>query len=196
MTPRQNPANRPDRHSSVRPCSLGGTLLALIMALSLTGCAEQSMSDLEAYVKQIMARPGKDPEQLPEIAPYVIYAYSSSEGVDPFQPFFVAPPEPPEKQPNASDGGIQPDSNRNVEELEAHPLDALRMMGTLESDGVIWAIVRAPDSVIHRVKIGNFIGKNHGKIVEISEEVVALNEIIPDGQGGWVEREASLALFQ
>ena len=129
------------------------------------------------------------------VEPYVIHTYSSAEAVDPFQPFFVAPPEPAEDESQTADNGIQPDRNRNREELEAHPLDALRMMGTLEQEGETWGIVRAPDAVIHRVKVGNYLGKNHGKIVDISEETIALTEIVPDGQGGWVERDASLALF-
>ena len=165
------------------------------LTLALGGCAEQSMSDLKSYVKDVMARPGKPPEPLPPIEPYEIYAYSSSEDTDPFQPFYVAPPEPPPGSQQA-DGGIKPDTNRNREELEAHPLDSLRMMGTLEREGEVWGIVRAPDAVIHRVKVGNYLGQNHGKIVDISEEFIALSEIVPDGQGGWVERDASLALFQ
>ena len=172
-----------------------GGLVSLGLIAGLAGCAEQSMGDLHNYVKQVLARPGKPPTPLPPIKPYEIYTYSSAQAADPFQPFYVAPPEPADNS-SANDSGIAPDSNRNREELEAHPLDALRMMGTLVRDGETWGIVRSPDAVIHRVKVGNYMGQNHGKIVDISEEVIGLNEIVPDGQGAWVEREASLALFQ
>jgi len=171
------------------------SVIIVALSIGLSGCAEQSMDDLKLYVKDVMARPGKPPEPLPPIEPYEIYTYSSSEGIDPFQPFFVAPPEVTDSKADQGNG-LKPDVNRNREELEAHPLDALRMMGTLERDGETWGIVRAPDAVIHRIKVGNYLGQNHGKIIEISEEQIGLSEIVPDGQGGWVERDASLALFQ
>ena len=70
------------------------------------------------------------------------------------------------------------------------------MMGTLELNEELWGIVRSPDGTIHRVQVGNYVGRNHGKIVGISEESIDLNEIIQDGRGGWQERDAALALTQ
>jgi type IV pilus assembly protein PilP len=52
------------------------------------------------------------------------------------------------------------------------------------------------DSTIHRVKPGNYIGQNYGKITSISESEVSVTEIVPDGIGGWTERQASLALSE
>ena len=175
---------------------LTGALTILLLATGLAGCAEQSMGDLKTYSKRILARPGRPPKPLPLIEPYVLYTYSSSDAVDPFQPFYVAAPEAAQEDRNSADNGIRPDRDRNREELEAHPLDALRMMGTLVRDGETWGIIRSPDAVIHRVKVGNYLGSNHGKIIDISEESIGLTEIIPDGQGGWVERNAQLALYQ
>jgi type IV pilus assembly protein PilP len=40
------------------------------------------------------------------------------------------------------------------------------------------------------------MGKNYGEILNISESSITLKEIIPNGSGGWVEREASLALTE
>ena len=36
----------------------------------------------------------------------------------------------------------------------------------------------------------------NGKIIEVSDDEVALVEIIPDGFGGWRERESSIALSE
>ncbi len=94
----------------------------------------------------------------------------------------------------ADANAIQPDRNRNREELEAHPLDSLRMVGTIEKDGGTWAIISASDGTIHRVQEGNYMGQNHGQILSIDEFSVVLREIVPDGLGGWREREASLVL--
>lgn len=175
------------------------TLAALlVVCLPLVGCGGGSMADLRDYVAEVKTRKGTPVKELPPIEPYVVYTYpcdGSVECVDPFEPFFTEPPAPPEQEQVAG-SGISPDFDRNREELESHALDSLRMMGTLEKDLEIWGIVRSPDSIIHRVKVGNYIGKNHGKIVSISEDRIDLQEIIPDGQGGWMERDAALALIE
>ena len=174
-------------------------LLALVLAsIALAGCGGGSMADLRSYAEEVKKRPGTRIEELPPIEPYIVYSYPCTGTVgcvDPFEPFFQEPPRT-EGETTVSSSGISPDFDRNREELEAHALDALRMMGTLEKDEEIWGIIRSPDSIIHRVKVGNYMGKNHGKIIDISEERIELTEIVPDGQGGWTERDAALALIE
>lgn len=174
-------------------------LFALILVcVSLAGCGGGSMADLRGYVEEVKKRKGTRIEELPPIEPYIVYTYpcNGSIGcVDPFEPFFQEPPTPPEQQQSAS-SGLTPDFDRNREELESHTLDSLRMMGTLEKDQEIWGIIRSPDSIIHRIKVGNYMGKNHGKVISISEDKIELTEIVPDGQGGWTERDAALALSE
>ena len=66
--------------------------------------------------------------------------------------------------------------------------------GTLDRKGEMWALVQTPDGTIHRVKTGNYLGQNDGRITAIEEERVNLVELIPNGRGGYLERQASLAL--
>ena len=169
-------------------------LLAAVACVAISGCGGGSMKDLERYVSEVLARPGGKIAPIPPLEPYVVYTYKSSDGVDPFEPFFQDIPEP--SQVAAAAGGIAPDPNRNKEELEAFALDSLRMMGTLEQDETVWGIVRTPDGAIHRVQTGNYMGKNHGKIIHISEEKIELTEIVADSQGRWQERAAGLALAE
>lgn len=171
-----------------------GLVFGALVCLGLAGCASGDMSDLEQYVQQVLARKGKRPPPIPPLEPYVVYNYKSSEGRDPFEPFFKEEPPPPTMAAAAS--GLQPDMNRNREELEQYTLDSLRMMGTLEQASQLWGIVRSPDGTIHRVQVGNYMGRNHGKIVNISEEGIELQEIVPDNQGAWSERQAALALVE
>ena len=167
---------------------------ALLAATLLTGCQDRDMSDLQRFVEQVLARKGGAVEPLPEIKPYEVYTYQSQGQRDPFAPFVFEQPDA-ERQ-TARDNGISPDFNRIREELENNTLDSLRMVGILEQEEERWAIVRSPDGVIHRVQVGNYLGRNHGRIQSITEDRVALVEIIPDGQGGWQEREASLSLVE
>jgi type IV pilus assembly protein PilP len=68
------------------------------------------------------------------------------------------------------------------------------MVGTFAKESSEWALIRDPDGVIHRVAVGNYIGKNHGKVNGISNDDVQLSEFIADGIGGWLVRPASVAL--
>ena len=70
------------------------------------------------------------------------------------------------------------------------------MVGTIVLKGTTYSLIKAPDSVIHRVVIGDHMGQNYGRIIGINETEVALVEIIPDGFGGWMERPAALALTE
>ena len=186
--------------SSRRSNAFRALVTLLVVCVPLASCGGGSMADLRSYIADVKTRPGTPIEELPPIAPYVVYTYPCDGAVpcdDPFQPFYLEPPAPTcEPECPVAGEGPSPDFDRNREELESYPLDALRMMGTLEKGEQFWAILRGPDSIIHRVQVGNYIGQNHGKITDITEDKVALLEIVPDGRGGWEERNAELALAE
>jgi type IV pilus assembly protein PilP len=171
-----------------------GVIGAALIALTLSGCAERSLSDLERFVAEKSARKAGKIDPLPPIRPYDVKTYEAAEEKDPFQPFMEAEPKPVEAA--ISDNGIKPDFNRITEELEQYPLDALRMVGTLEQEEGVWGIVRAPDSTIHRVTIGNYVGQNHGKIIDVQEFEIQVVEIVQDARGRWSERDAAMALAE
>jgi type IV pilus assembly protein PilP len=91
------------------------------------------------------------------------------------------------------DNGIRPDTNRLKEALEEYSLGELSLVGTLEQEAM-WALIRSPEGVIHRVQVGNYIGKNYGQILSISEAEVALQETVPDGNGGYIHRNNTLSV--
>jgi type IV pilus assembly protein PilP len=70
------------------------------------------------------------------------------------------------------------------------------MVGTLEQHDETWALINDTDGTIHRVQPGNFAGQNYGKISRITEYKVELTEIIPNGIGGWIERQASISISE
>jgi type IV pilus assembly protein PilP len=162
----------------------------MLFALVLTGCISQDMSDLKGYVKEVKARKPGEIEPLPEIRQIETFAYKADNRRNPFEPTDQESPE--ESAPDVN--GLAPDPNRRKEELEGYSLDALRMVGTLKKEETIWALVRTKDKTIYRVKAGNYMGRNHGQITRIDESDIELTEIIPNGQGGYRERQASLAL--
>jgi type IV pilus assembly protein PilP len=67
------------------------------------------------------------------------------------------------------------------------------MVGTIANDGGVFALVSGAGGV-HRVQVGDYLGRNHGRIQTIDESNVEVIEIVPDGEGGWLERPRSILL--
>ncbi len=162
----------------------------LFPVLVVSACADRSMHDLKSYVDEVKSRKAGHIEPLPEIKPIETFAYVSDGRRSPFE----SQAQGEETVGQNAGNGLMPDFNRRKEELESYPLDSLRMVGLLEQLGVTWALIQTQEKTIHRVKTGNYLGSNHGQITQISDTQVELTEIIPDGQGGYRERQASLAL--
>ncbi|NOQ17067.1 MAG: type 4a pilus biogenesis protein PilO [Methyloprofundus sp.] len=98
--------------------------------------------------------------------------------------------------PYAAISGIQPDFNRHQEELESYSLDTLRMVGIVKMNDVIWGLILTSEGAIHRVKRGNYLGENHGKILRILTDKIELMEIVPDQPGVWREEQRAIALSE
>jgi type IV pilus assembly protein PilP len=163
--------------------------MALSAGFLLAGCGGD-MEDLDAWINRVKAEPGGRIEPLPEITPYEIFTYvADREG---FRSPFV--PDSPQPGSSAATGGTRPDPDRSREFLEQFPLDTLRMVGTLELGDTSYGLVQTSDGLIHRVLPGNYMGQNDGRIVSVNESEIQLVEIISDGIGGYLEREAAVGL--
>lgn len=159
----------------------------ICVAAVLAGCGS-GMSDLDRYIAEVKARKSKDIEPIPQIKPYQPFEYTMTDRRDPF--VLVEPHE------QANPNGPRPDLRRNREPLEDYPLDALRMVGIISTQSGTFALVKAPDAVVHRVALHDHMGQNYGEVVRITESEVSLLELVPDGFGGWTQRQASFALSQ
>lgn len=169
-----------------------GIIAALMSLVLLGGCANRDMSDLEAYVAQVKARDPGQIEPLPEIKQVETYVYQPG---DRRSPFDLGGQEPEESRAESANG-IAPDPLRRKEELEQFPLDSLRMVGSVELQEDLWALIRSQQGTLFRVKPGNYMGMNHGQITLITDDRIELTEIVRDGQGGWQERQATVALSE
>lgn len=180
---------------TLRPLRNG--LLLAGSAILLSACDGTTHSDLRQFVDQTQAASLKTSrvEPLPDIKPYETYLYKADDRRDPFTPSSAAD----EVQTDVAGDGIRPDPNRRREALESYPLDSLRMVGTMQQDALTWAVVQVindPDAGIHRISLGNYMGQNHGRVIGINEDKIELIEIVPNGLGGWRERELSVALSE
>lgn len=175
-----------DAMSNMRLYSLG-----MIFVL-LMGCSGND-DDLYSRIKSVKARPAGKITPVPEFKPYETFTYADSNLRDPFSVFTN---DSEQGGFTSSDMSLRPDINRNKEALEDYPLDTLHFVGHLEKDGERWAIITSPDQLVYRVKVGNHLGTNYGEILTISETRIEIKEIIQDGLGGWIEREAALSLTE
>ena len=163
-------------------------LLLTIAVLGLAACGSD-MDDLDSYINSVKARPGGRIDPLPEITPYEVFTYvADAEGLR--SPFV---PDTPQAAGPAA-GGTSPDPDRPAEFLESFPLDTLRMVGTLDINQTVYGLVQTSDGLIHRVVPGNYMGQNDGRITQITESEIVLVEIISDGIGGYIERDAAIGL--
>ncbi|HEY6131443.1 MAG TPA: pilus assembly protein PilP [Halioglobus sp.] len=137
------------------------------------------------------SRPGGIIAPIPTFKAYEAFAYSATTLRSPFD----RPIEVREIAQLQAIAAIKPDENRPKEFLEQFTFDSLRMVGTLERDDTRWTLIMDPDGGVHRVKPGNFVGRHHGKIVDMTDTYVSAVEIVSDGTpDGWVERPRTIKL--
>jgi len=166
-------------------------LVLLLAALSLAACGPQQ-DDLNRYIAEVKERPATPIPPIPAVRTYTPYKYEGLLGRDPFR---TSTSEGSDQVASGGPAkGPRPDLQRPREYLERFELDTLVMVGTFAKEASEWALVKDPDGVVHRVAVGNYMGKNHGKVSGISNDEVQLSEFIADGAGGWLVREASIAL--
>lgn len=168
-------------------------LVVLLVAVAfLSGC-QRDTSDLQQYIAEVNARPGGDIEPMPTIEPHDPHLYPGHER-SPFDSTVIARPLPAE--PVGIPGEVDVDFDRPREPLENFPLDSLRMVGSMEQEGVRYALIRTPDRTIQTVRAGNYMGQNFGRITDVTDRKIRLVEVVPDAFGGYMERENSVALSE
>lgn len=165
--------------------------IILTMSLLLAACARvENFGDLQSFVDGVNARPGAQVEPVPEFVPYEGFIYGAAALRSPFDVPLVI---------DTSSGvvlaeDVEPDFERQRELLENQSISELKMVGMLTRDGVIDALIEDGFGEVHRVAIGNYMGRNHGRIEQITETQLSAVEIVPNGSGGWVERPQTLLL--
>ncbi len=171
--------------------------VALLVGLLLSACGDD-IGELENYVEDIKRNPPGVVSPIPEIKTYASFEYPGS-SKDPFDANVIAADilEAPDGRLNpspVSTSTVKIDTNRSREYLEGYPLDSLTMVGTLNQNDNLWALIQTSDGTIQRVGVGNYMGKNYGKINRITENEVSLVEKVNDRIGGLIERPASIAI--
>jgi len=160
--------------------------VVLCASLLLAACGGESHQDLRVWMQEQGKNARGKLEPLPQIKPYDPFAYNAFDMPDPFKPRKI--------EPTKSASKLAPDLTRRKEPLEGYPLESLTMVGTLEKNKTMYALVRTPDRDVYQVRSGNYAGQNFGVITNVGEGEIKLKELIQDGAGDWTERSSSLLL--
>ena len=167
------------------------TLITAMIAGTLAACSGgTNFEDIQAFMNEVDGRSPGTIEPLPPFLRVPPFAYQASTLRSPFEPPVVI--KRVERNPDGPK--VTPDLNRAKEYLEQYPIGNLAMVGTLEQHSLRFGLVRDKDGGVHRVQTGDYMGTDHGKVIAISDASIELIEIVPDGIGGWVERERTLPL--
>lgn len=158
-----------------------------ICSLVLVACGESNHSDLEEFILKSGEGLQGQVDPIEEVKAHEHFVYNAFDLDSPFEP---------RKRDLAKkkNNGLQPDLERLKEILENFPLESIKMVGSLEQDKNISALLTTPDNILHRVTIGNYLGHDFGKISAILDSKITINEIVQDGVEEWTERVRTLML--
>lgn len=161
----------------------------MALGLVLTACSSDSdQKDLRDFMAETKRRPQGQIDPLPAFKPYQPFTYSAMTLRSPFDR-----PAPIEKE---TKGGktVEPDLTREKEYLEGFNIASLKMVGTITKVGRLYALIDDGQGKVTQVTLGNYMGKNFGKIITTEKNQIEIMEIVADGSNGWVERPRIIKL--
>ena len=170
-------------------------LLALVAAGALSACGSSEQEEIQQWMQEQRAATKPNVQPIPEPKKFTPQDYTQEAAVDPFsiQKLTQALKRDSQQSSSASAALLAPELNRRKEPLEAFPLDAMAMVGSLVKQGQPVALVKV-DNLLYQVRPGNYLGQNYGKITKVGETEVVLRELVQDAAGEWIERTATLQL--
>jgi len=167
--------------------------VVVLNSLFLCACVDVEVGDLTSFIVDIKSQQYPMDDSLPELIDYTPLTFTQQQARSPFL------------KPNLLSGAVgniktergclQPDVNREKESLESFSLGDLHMRGTLKINQQLWAIVETPNGFIYKVKAGNYIGLNNGKVVSVAENAIKLTELKIGRSTCWEKQAAEIKLI-
>lgn len=90
---------------------------------------------------------------------------------------------------------MEKELGRMKEPLELFNLEDLRAVGFIqqESSSKALILVKGQQSLgIHSVRLGDHLGKNFGRVLQITHNAILIQELQQDNSGAWIERKTSM----
>lgn len=170
-------------------------LVLLALAMSLQAC-DSGHADLQNWMDETRRNTPTRIDKVEEPKRFEPFRYQANQASDPFaltRLRAMASAAAAAGQPSAANAGVRPNDKRVREPLEAFPLDLFRMVGSLRRGREHIGLLRA-ENQLHQIRIGQYIGQNHGRVVQISDERILIREIVEDAAGEWTQRDTEMRL--
>ena len=164
----------------------------MLVAAGLSACASDQ-DDLQRWLAEQRAQVKPSVPRITEPKKFTPQTYTEASSFEPFNMLKLTQALRRESNQPSTSELIAPELARRKEALEAFPLDAMAMVGSMNRNGQPVALVRV-DKLLYKVRVGEYLGLNYGRITRINETEVALREIVQDAAGEWIERVATLQL--
>ena len=150
-------------------------ILLIVVVFTVAGCSgnNEALIAVQDYANRVVNRPPGQIPPPPEMISYEAFTYSAANLRGPFE--------------------IPLDVDRVREPLEAFAIGTLRLRGIISRENTIWGLIQDENNNLHYVMRGSYMGRNHGRVVAISESKIDLIEIVPSGAGGWIERPQTVS---
>jgi type IV pilus assembly protein PilP len=161
----------------------------LLLCSVLAACSEDEHSDIKEWMAEESKNIKGGVKQPPPLITPPIVSYSAKDLMSPFAPEKARIKEVGVNDQNGPGGGRAP------EYLEGFPLESMRLIGVIDFKGQVFALIQTPEKPKH-VTVGNYIGPNFGKIVEITKTQMRIAETVKDANDLWVKRDKILYLQQ
>ncbi|GER12905.1 pilus assembly protein PilP [Variovorax boronicumulans] len=164
-----------------------------LATLGLSACGDSDQEDLQRWMVEQRAQVKPSVPPISEPKKFTPQAYTEASSFEPFNMLKLTQALRRESNQPSTSELIAPELARRKEALEAFPLDTMAMVGSMNRNGQPVALVRV-DKLLYKVRVGEYLGLNYGRITRINETEVALREIVQDAAGEWIERVATLQL--
>lgn len=161
-------------------------ILPALLPIFLLGCGQGDFSDLRQFMDDAAKNATAKIEPLPPIRPHDDFVYRAEQLVDPFSAGIQK-----EAQPEATAPGMAA-----ATAVTDHALELLRVVGSLEKQGIRYAMVATPDNRLHLVKRGDRIGSNKGIVSHVDDKGIEVSERVIAGSGKWTEIKTKLPKLQ
>lgn len=162
----------------------------------LTACLDFSeQDDLQQFMTESRQKAQSKPPEV--FTPAVRPQYIDPPDINPHA-FSILRMRPEEAEMvdetgNRKTGLNAPNLNRPKEVLEGYDLENLRFVGTIGSSGSSLSGLVEADGHVYTVRVGNYMGKNYGRVVKITADEITLVEKFEDANNNWTDKQTKLA---
>ncbi|WP_311230414.1 MULTISPECIES: pilus assembly protein PilP [unclassified Acidovorax] len=169
-------------------------MAAFLATVLLAGCGPSGEDEIRVWMDELRATTRSRVTPLTEPKQFIPQNYVAEAGVDPYSVAKLTQALRRDSAQSITNASlVAPEMARRKEPLEAYPLDAMSMVGSLNKTGAPTALLNV-EKLLYQVRVGDYLGQNYGKIVKITETGIQIREIVQDTTGDWIERMTALDL--